>query len=76
VTTYLSGAALNQLQEAQAELEQHLVSGADGRCICCRELEPCASRQRVHALFTQYGRLPRRTAGMTKAGLRRVAAFR
>jgi hypothetical protein len=71
MTTYLSGTALVQLDHAQAELERHLVTGVDGRCASCRELEPCGARVQLHAVFAQYGRLPKRTAGVTRAGLRR-----
>jgi hypothetical protein len=70
MATYLATAALDQLDQAQAELERHLVAGPDGRCLGCRELEPCAARARIEAVFVLYGRLPRRRPGATGMGTR------
>jgi len=72
MTTYLGTAAREQLDQAQAELERHLVAGPDGRCLACREIEPCAERARTSAVFARYERLPRRQPGATKVGLRRA----
>jgi hypothetical protein len=72
-TTYLGQVAREQLDRAQAELEQHLVTGLDGQCVACGELEPCGARVRLAAVFARYHRLPRRRPGVTRAGLRRSA---
>jgi hypothetical protein len=73
VTTYLSTAARDQIDQAQAALEQHLVTGPDGRCTGCLQVEPCVERGRLAAVLGQYGQLPKRRPGMTRAGLRRIA---
>lgn len=70
MSAYLSRGALALLDQAQAALELHLVTGVDGRCLGCCEPEPCAERTRMSALFARYERLPRRRPGITKAGLR------
>jgi hypothetical protein len=70
MATYLANAVRDQLDQAQAELERHLVTGADGRCLGCGQVEPCAVRGHIEAVFRQYGRLPQRRPGVTKAGLR------
>lgn len=64
MTTYVSDAVLTQAQE---ELERHLVAGHDGRCLTCRELEPCAKRIVLYTLFNGVHRLPRREPG--RAGI-------
>jgi hypothetical protein len=74
MTTYLAAAVCDQLDQAQAELEQHLVVGPDGRCAGCGQTEPCAARARLAAVFAQYGQLPERKPGLTRVGLRRIAA--
>jgi len=74
MTVYLSRIAVDQLEQAQAELERHLVIGPDGRCRSCRELEPCRSRTEIEALFAHYGQLPRRRPGVTQVGTRRLQA--
>jgi hypothetical protein len=33
---YLSSMALDELDQAQAELDEHLPAGSDGKCLCCR----------------------------------------
>ena len=71
---HLSGSALEQLAQAQAELQRHLVTGPDGRCLGCRQTEPCGTRERLEAVFALYGRLPRRRPGFTMAGRRAAAA--
>jgi hypothetical protein len=67
---YLSRSALEQLARAQAELERHLVTGPDGRCLGCRQTEPCRARERLEAVFALYGRLPHRRPGVTRVGVR------
>jgi hypothetical protein len=71
VGTYLAVAAVDQLDQAQAALEHHVVTGLDGRCVGCRDLEPCRERGRLEAVFARYGRLPVRRPGVTGVGLRR-----
>ncbi|MFC7548004.1 hypothetical protein [Plantactinospora sp. GCM10030261] len=61
---YLTRAALDQVDGAQAELERHLVTGFDGRCATCRQPEPCPGRTAAAATFVRYGRLPRRRPGL------------
>ncbi len=68
--TYLAEAALAQLEEAQAELERHLISGPGGRCRACGQMEPCVQRGRLYAVFALYGRLPRRRKGDSVSGSR------
>ncbi len=72
--TYLAAAVIHELDQAQATLEQHIVTGPDGRCRGCAELEPCGTRAHVQALFVQYGRLPRRRPGATGMDLRHAEA--
>jgi hypothetical protein len=72
MTAYLSRTALDRLEQAQVELERHLVTGPDGRCSGCQQTEPCAARAQAQAVFAQYGRLPERRPGVTRVGLRRV----
>lgn len=64
-TTYLTQAAMEQVDHAQVELERHLVTGATGRCVTCRQPEPCSGRTTAEATFARYGRLPHRRPGMT-----------
>jgi hypothetical protein len=60
-TTYLGGVALDQLGQAQAVIDQHIVS-----CAMCGTNQPCAERREAEAVFLRYGRLPRRTPGLTQ----------
>jgi hypothetical protein len=62
-TTYLGGLALGQLAEAQAMIDEHIVS-----CARCGTNEPCAERRDAEQVFSRYGRLPRRTPGLVAAG--------
>jgi hypothetical protein len=63
---YLSTAAVDELGQAQAELDEHLPSGSDGRCLSCREEIPCAARERASLTFRRYGALPRRRPGLAR----------
>jgi hypothetical protein len=63
---YLSNAATQELDQAQAELDKHLPSGSDGRCLCCREEIPCRTRERATLTFRRYGALPRRRPGLAR----------
>ena len=72
--TYLAEAAIQYLDEAQAELERHLVTRPDGRCTSCGGVEPCRTRERLGSVFALYGRLPKRRPGVTRAGPRDIPA--
>ena len=63
---YLSGVALDELDQAQAELDEHLPSGSDGRCLRCREEIPCTIRERASLTFRTYGALPLRRPGLAR----------
>jgi hypothetical protein len=65
VGLYRAIAVMDQLEAAQAELERHLVTGLDGRCRSCGDLEPCRERGRLEAVFALYNELPRRRPGVT-----------
>jgi hypothetical protein len=65
-TTYLAGTALDALHRAQAALDAHMASGADGRCLCCHAEVPCAAREAASRTFARYGRLPRRRPGLAR----------
>jgi hypothetical protein len=60
-TTYLAAAALEQLAQAQAVVDEHIVS-----CAVCGTHQPCAERREAEAVFLRCGRLPRRTPGLTQ----------
>jgi hypothetical protein len=63
---YLSGVVVDELDQAQAELDEHLPSGSDGKCLCCREEIPCWTRERASLTFRRYGVLPRRRPGLAR----------
>lgn len=69
MTTYGRAVFLDQ---AQAEIERHLVTSAGGRCHGCQQLEPCPTRDHLSRVFATYGALPRRRPGLTRAGLRAI----
>jgi hypothetical protein len=58
-----------QLDQAQAELYEHLLGDAGGRCMGCGELAPCKRRNALTTTILGYGQLPKRQPGRTKAGL-------
>lgn len=60
-TTYLSRTVLDA---AQSEIEHHLKSGGDGRCLACGEFEPCEARSSASQTFARCGSLPRRVPGL------------
>jgi len=66
MTTYLSAGARDQLRAAQAQLDQHTPSSADGRCAGCGEAGPCPQRRAALRAFGRYGCLPRRWPGATR----------
>jgi hypothetical protein len=63
---YLSSAAIDELDRAQAKLDEHLPSGSDGRCLRCRQEIPCSTRERASLTFRRYGALPRRRPGLAR----------
>jgi hypothetical protein len=65
----MSGVAIDDLRDVQAELYEHLVADAGGRCTTCHEPEPCRRRGELHRSLLRYGQLPKRQPGRTKAGL-------
>jgi hypothetical protein len=71
-TTYLASAVLQQLDHAQAELDRHLATRADGRCMACLQPEPCPARITANATLVRYGRLPRRRPGLAHVEAGRV----
>ncbi|WFE57580.1 hypothetical protein [Micromonospora sp. WMMD712] len=66
MSVYLSGAARDQLQAAQAQLDRHTSSSGDGRCAGCGEDGPCGVRRDALRVFGRYGCLPRRWPGATQ----------
>ena len=62
--SYLSRTVLDHLDQAQAELDQHVVTALTGRCVGCDEMEPCATRRRISATFAPHQRLPVRRPGL------------
>jgi hypothetical protein len=66
VATYQGG---QQLDYAQAVLELHAVSSADGLCVACRVPGPCGEHETAAKVFTLSLRLPRRVPGATRPEL-------
>jgi hypothetical protein len=66
-TIYFSAALLQELEQVQVELADHLVAGPDGRCQRCGELEPCRRRDVLTETLLRYGRLPQRRPGQVRA---------
>ncbi|MEO3776135.1 hypothetical protein ABGB16_04600 [Micromonospora sp. B11E3] len=75
MTVYLSVAARDQLCAAQAQLDQHTPSSADGRCTKCGVPGPCPQRRAALRVFGRYGCLPRRWPGATRPELVRVPSY-
>jgi hypothetical protein len=72
MATYLGG---TQIDHAQAALERHAVSSADGLCVVCKVAGPCAEHEAAAKVFMLSARLPRRRPGATRpelVGARRV----
>lgn len=59
-TVYLSRAAWEHLDAAQAVVDQHAASATNGICRICRVPDPCPSRSEAAATISRYGQLPRR----------------
>jgi hypothetical protein len=66
VTTYHGGP---QIDHAQAALERHAVSSADGLCVACGVPGPCAEHETAAKVFRLSLRLPRRVPGATRPEL-------
>ena len=66
MTTYHGGA---QVDHAQAVLDQHVISSADGRCLACQLPGPCPQREAAARAFAASLRLPRRSPGATRPEL-------
>jgi hypothetical protein len=62
-TVYLSRAAWEHLDAAQAIVDQHAASGRGGICQICLVPDPCPPRQAAAATIGRYGQLPRRRPG-------------
>lgn len=72
MTMYHGGDVVDR---AQAVLDAHAVSSADGLCVACRVPGPCGRYEGAAAVFAQSLRLPRRIPGVTRPeliGARRV----
>jgi hypothetical protein len=63
---YLSSVAVDELDQAQTELDEHLPSGSDGRCLRCGEEVPCRTRERASLAFRRYEALPKRRPGLAR----------
>jgi hypothetical protein len=70
MSTYLSTGLVDQLDAAQTVVDQHLAG-----CATCRTDKPCYDRLEAERLFLRYGKLPRRTPGLTGAGARTRTGF-
>ena len=66
-TTYLSGAAVTRLDEAQAMIDSHVYTRL-GFCATCGELAPCTARATASATLARYHQLPRRRPGLALYG--------
>lgn len=66
-TTYLSGAAVAQLDEAQTMIDSHVYSRL-GFCAACGIPAPCTALAMASATFAQYHQLPRRRPGLALRG--------
>jgi hypothetical protein len=65
-TTYHGG---EQIDHAQATLDRHAVSSADGLCLTCKVLGPCPEHEAAAEVFTLSARLPLRRPGATRPEL-------
>jgi hypothetical protein len=66
MTAYVGGC---QIVWAQAVLERHTVSSADGRCLSCGTPGPCIDHEQAARVFAVALRLPRRVPGATQPQL-------
>jgi len=56
----VSARALRGPHAALRVISEHLVSDASGRCLACREFEPCPQRNLAYAALLGTGVLPQR----------------
>ena len=68
-TVYLSRAAWEHLDAAQAVVDQHAASATNGICRICRVPDPCPRRAAAAARISRYGQLPRRRPASAAAAL-------
>ena len=66
MSVFMSGAVLDQLRAAQAQLDRHTASSGDARCAACDQDDPCAMRRAALRVFGRYGCLPRRWPGASR----------
>lgn len=66
-TTYLSGAAVTHLDEAQAVIDSHVYSRF-GFSSTCGQLAPCTTLAMASATLARYHQLPRRRPGLALRG--------
>lgn len=64
MATYLSQAVIVELDQAQAELYEHLFADTGGRCAGCGELEPCGRRNALTSI-RQRSSIPPDRIGLT-----------
>jgi hypothetical protein len=69
-TTYLARGVLDELDQAQAVIDRHLVG-----CVVCGTSRPCDERRVADRVFLRYERLPRRRPGLAGAGTYTPARF-
>lgn len=67
MTTYLAGSAVEELDRAQAEIDEHVHTRL-GFCTGCGSLAPCDRRASASAVFARYGQLPHRRPGLALLG--------
>jgi hypothetical protein len=70
-TVYLSRAAWERLDAAQAVVDEH-AADANGICTICLVPDPCPPRAQAVARIGRYGQLPRRRPLPGPAGLDRT----
>jgi hypothetical protein len=64
--TYPGGA---RIEQAQAVLDRHAVSSADGLCMQCKIPWPCREYEAAARVFALSARLPQRRPGATRPDL-------
>ncbi|MER7277523.1 hypothetical protein ABT369_24080 [Dactylosporangium sp. NPDC000244] len=68
---------MGSIDHAQADLDRHVVSRADGLCVACGVPGPCEVNERAARLFRSSLKLPQRRADVSRPelfGARRVGA--
>jgi len=74
MATYLTTAVRDQLERAQAEMDEHLRLTVTGCCAACGEVAPCQRRNELSEVFAKYGTLPQRRPGVAGAHFLRRSA--